>query len=574
LRAYIRRFGSRIRSRVSEAKPSIPLLSRAVSIRVLVLAVIIGALCGFSVSVYDAGLSKLEDFRKQAIEGRLQLLPLLAILGLLLSYLLVMSLGGGRRREYGTELIVNSYLYKRGEISPQDSVVGTISSLFTIGLGGSAGTEGPSLVLGGGLASFMASKLGVKPPELKVLMMAGAAAGLTSVFKAPLTAVLFAIEIPYFYDLATETFLPALLASLTSYMVVELLRGSGPPLSFPTAHSPQSGVGTNLIHVVLLGVVCGIAGVSFVLALRLLERLSDRLRGLIRPLVGGIALGAVVLVFPEVSGVGYDAIKEALLGHIAVSRSMVLALAKVLATGLTLKFGGSGGLFVPSLFVGCMLGRSFGTLVGSDPTLFSVVGMSAVLASTTKALFASVALASELTGHSAFVQGTVAAAVSYLISNGYSFYTSQVSKRLSPSLESLAEVYGELAEEDKLGKLESTPAFKLSKKSPSLAISMPKDEMKRVVSEHSSAEYPVTDSSGILLGVTTARDVADYVMGYASRLRILPCVRTYKSTPLDKLVVKMVKNNAERVYIVDGDTLCGVVDAETLYAYMLALLLS
>ncbi|MEM3892177.1 MAG: chloride channel protein, partial [Nitrososphaerales archaeon] len=138
------------------------------------------------------------------------------IVALLGGYLTIRLWGENKESGCGAELVIERYHFKNGFVSLRDTISRTLASAITIGFGGSAGLEGPSLLLGGGISSFIARRLKLDQKDVKTLFLCGAAAGFSAIFKAPLTGILFALEIPYKRDVETEVFIPASIASVTA----------------------------------------------------------------------------------------------------------------------------------------------------------------------------------------------------------------------------------------------------------------------------------------------------------------------------------------------------------------------
>jgi CIC family chloride channel protein len=159
-----------------------------------------------------------------------------AIIALLGGYLTIRLLAESKECGCGTELVIERYHSRSGFVSLRDTISKTLASAITIGFGGSAGLEGPSLLLGGGISSFITRKLGLNQKDIKKLFLCGAAAGFSAIFKAPLTGILFALEIPYKRDVETEVFIPASIASITAYFTSAVTLGTETIFPNPTLH--------------------------------------------------------------------------------------------------------------------------------------------------------------------------------------------------------------------------------------------------------------------------------------------------------------------------------------------------
>ncbi|MGC8940294.1 MAG: chloride channel protein, partial [Candidatus Bathyarchaeia archaeon] len=170
----------------------------------LILGFVIGLAIFLLVYIYNV-LNSVSFF---IISWNSMLLLASTTVALLGGYLTIIFLAENKKCGCGTELVIERYHFKSGFISLRDTIGRTLASAITIGFGGSAGLEGPSLLLGGGIASFITRRLKLSQNDVKKLFLCGAAAGFSAIFKAPLTGILFALEIPYKRDVETEVFIP------------------------------------------------------------------------------------------------------------------------------------------------------------------------------------------------------------------------------------------------------------------------------------------------------------------------------------------------------------------------------
>lgn len=349
--------------------------------------------------------------------------PLLfGCLALLSGLLVVKAVAGEKAGGCGTHRLIEAYNFKEGSLGFRESLGRTLASVLTIGLGGSAGMEGPSLLLGGGIASSLHRLLRPRGEEERVYVLAGAAAGLSAIFRAPLTGILFALEIPFQRDLAKEAFVPATFSSIAAYLVSASFLGV--ERVFPAIGGGVTLSLELLAHSAALGVLAGFTAKLFVWVY---EQLSRFRRGAFpATLVGGALLGLIGVVAPQALGLGYDSIHAVLSGEAGSWTATFLLLLlslKILATSITLSMGGSGGLFVPSLFVGAMLGAAYSRIaLGADNAILAMCGMAGVVAAGNKTLLASVALVAETAGTPSLMTSLITATVAYYVSGSSSFY--------------------------------------------------------------------------------------------------------------------------------------------------------
>ena len=291
-----------------------------------------------------------------------------------------------------------------GRIRPQVPFVKSVASALCIGTGGSVGREGPIVQIGSALGSALGQATRVSDQRLRLLVACGAAAGISATFNAPIAGVFFALEV-ILRDFETQSFGVVVLSSITAAAVGRAVFGSHAFL-----HLPAFGIASSVEYPLyaLLGVLAAVWGVVFIRVLYGSEDLADRIwRGpeWLRPGVGGLLLGLLLIVLPEMYGVGYPVLERAVDGRYVAGFLLVLLIGKTLATSLTMSIGGSGGVFAPSLFMGAMLGSAYGQAIhavfphaSSSAGAYGLVGMGAVFAASARAPITAVLIIYELTG--------------------------------------------------------------------------------------------------------------------------------------------------------------------------------
>ena len=289
-------------------------------------------------------------------------------------------------RGHGVPEVMYAVAMRGGRIAPKVALVKSFASALCIGGGGSVGREGPIVQIGSSVGSALAQWLRLDTPRVRLLVACGAAGGISATFNAPLAGPFFAMEL-ILRDFAAQSFGAVVLSSVTASIVGRAVLGEDSFLSLPafSVHNPVE----YLLYAVL-GVIVGIVGVAFTKVLYVVEDVCDWVwRGpeWARPAVGGLALGALLLALPEMYGVGYPVLQNAIQGRYVIVFLVLLMLAKMLATSLTIGIGGSGGVFAPTLFVGAMAGSAFGAVVHQwwpsateAAGAYGLVGMGAALA--------------------------------------------------------------------------------------------------------------------------------------------------------------------------------------------------
>ncbi|MCW0212534.1 MAG: chloride channel protein [Pseudonocardia sp.] len=307
-------------------------------------------------------------------------------------------------RGHGVPEVMVAVARNGGRIPARVAAVKSLASALCIGTGGSVGREGPIVQIGSALGSSIGQWLRVPDHRLRLMVACGAAGGISATFNAPIAGVFFALEI-ILRAFSAEAFGVVVISSVTADVVARAIVGNDHIIELP-AYSIGSAAEFPLYAA--LGLLAGVVGWGFARVLYLVEDLCDHVwhgPEWLRPAVGGILLGGVLLALPQMYGVGYPVLENGIAGKYAVGFLLVLMVGKMLATSLTIGIGGSGGVFAPSLFIGGMAGTAFGIAAqalfpGFDlsPGAFGLVGMAAVFAAASQAPIAAVLIVFELTG--------------------------------------------------------------------------------------------------------------------------------------------------------------------------------
>ncbi len=342
-------------------------------------------------------------------------------------------------RGHGVPEVMDAVVRRGGRIKPQVAAVKAVASALTIGGGGSVGREGPIVQIGSALGSTIGSLAGVAAGRMRLLVACGAAGGIAATFNAPLAGVFFAMEL-ILRDFTARSFGMVVLASVTSSVIGRAAFGDEAFLTLP-GFTVEHRV--DYLLFAAIGVLGGLVGVAFTKFLYLVEDACDRLwrwPEWLRPAVGGLVLGVLLLALPEMYGVGYPVLARGVVAHYSLGFLVVLLLGKMLATSLTIGIGGSGGVFAPSLFLGAMLGGAFGLVahdvlpgVAGAPGMYGLLGMAAVFAGAARAPITAVVILFELTGEYSIILPIMAAVVlatgtSHLLTRD-SIYTLKLRRR-------------------------------------------------------------------------------------------------------------------------------------------------
>src|SRR2546425_4693887 len=318
------------------------------------------------------------------------------IVGLLARY------GSEKIRGHGIPEAMEAILIGRSRIEARVAVLKPLSAAIAIGTGGPFGAEGPIIATGGALGSLVGQMLQTTADERKVLLSAGAAAGMTATFGSPVSAVLLAVELLLF-EFRPRSLIPVALASATAAGIRLALVGPRLIFAMPNLGPPS---GAALISYIALG---GVVGVAAVYVTRLVYAIEDGfarlpLHWMWWPAVGGIAVGVIGYWIPQTMGVGYENIEHILSGSMTGQALVLLGSLKFVSWALALGSGTSGGTLAPLFTIGGALGALLGVggafvlpHVGIDPRLAALVGMAAIFAGASRTLLASVVFAFETT---------------------------------------------------------------------------------------------------------------------------------------------------------------------------------
>jgi len=303
---------------------------------------------------------------------------------------------------HGVPEVMEAVALREGRIRPRVVIAKALASSACIASGGSVGREGPIVQIGAAIGSSLGQLLKTGPGRLRTLAGCGAAAGIAATFNAPIAGALFAVEV-VLGDFGVPHFSPIVMASVAATVVSRAYLGDFPAFEIPSYSLVHPG---ELLAYGVLGVLAAFVAIAFIQSLYFAEDRFDEIKLPLpaKACLGGMGVGAIALFYPGILGVGYESINNALMGSPALTLLLPLILAKLLAVGITIGSGGSGGVFAPSLFLGAMLGASVGQVVNmlfpdatAPPGAYALVGMGAVVGATTHAPITAILIIFELT---------------------------------------------------------------------------------------------------------------------------------------------------------------------------------
>ncbi|MBF0566131.1 MAG: chloride channel protein [Nitrospirae bacterium] len=280
-----------------------------------------------------------------------------------------------------------------------------IAPAITIGTGGSAGVEGPSAQIGGGVGSIIGQWLGFSGKRTTLLIASGSAGAIAAIFNAPIAGVMFATEIVLLGNYEMMSFGSVVISAGIATAVSRAYYGPNPAFTVPLYD--VGGIVETPFYI-FFGFFVSIVSVTFI---KVFYKVKDffgelNVHRFLKPIIGAFIVGVIGIFFHQVMSDGYTFIMDALNGNITISLLLILMIFKILATSVTLGSGGAGGVFAPSLFIGAMAGALYGTLVHwlfphltSVPGAYATIGIGTFLAAATHAPLTGIFLLFEMTGN-------------------------------------------------------------------------------------------------------------------------------------------------------------------------------
>lgn len=442
-------------------------------------------------------------------------------IGMLISYLIVRYVIKDNISHGVTKVLVAISKHD-SKIKPHNTWSSLLTSAITIGFGGSVGAEAPIVYTGAAIGSNIGRKLGLSYKEITLLLGCGAAGAISGIFKAPITGVLFTLEILLF-NMSMSSILPLVMSSITAAMVAYFLRGDA--VTFTNTLTAFNF--RNIPYYIVFGIICGFASLYFTrTTLKAEDILSKIKRPVNRWILCAVGLGILIFLFPPLYGEGYGVISNLLSGKEEISSIgntifveyfgtspwvlpiffLAVFVLKVFSMSLTNAGGGVGGTFGPTLFMGGILGfvvaRSCNLLGMSVPeTNFALVGMAGLMAGVMQAPLTAIFLIAEITdGYTLLLPLIITSSISYATIRSmepYSIYTKRIAKQgLLLTHDSDQAVLTLL----KVGNL-------IEKDFTQVNMSDTLGNLVAAVSSSKRNIFPVTDSAGMLHGVINLYDI-------------------------------------------------------------------
>ncbi len=478
---------------------------------------------------------------------------------------------------HGVTKILYAISRRQSRIKRHNTWSSIIASSITIGFGGSVGAEAPIVLTGSAIGSNLGSLFKMERRTLMLLVGCGAAGAVAGIFKAPIAGLVFTLEV-LMIDLTMTSLLPLLISSVTAATLSYLATGQEAMFQFHLDEPFELG---RIPYVIALGVFCGLVSLYFTRAMNRLEGVFGRLNTPYKKLVlGGVLLSVLIFLFPPLYGEGYDTIELLLNGtrnedwdtvmnnslfyghsNLLLVYLMLIIVFKVFASSATNGGGGCGGIFAPSLYLGCIAGFVFSHFSNEfDVTAylpeknFALMGMAGVMSGVMHAPLTGVFLIAELTGgYDLFLPLMIVSVSAYLtiiVFEPHSIYSMRLAKK------------GELLTHHKdkavltLMKVENVVETDFIAVRPEMELA----DMVKVIAQSRRNIFPVTDEEGKLLGIVLLDDIRNimfrqelYHRFTVNRFMTSPPARLYNTDNMEQVMRTFDDTKAWNLPVVDQE---------------------
>lgn len=476
---------------------------------------------------------------------------------------------------HGVTKILYAISQRKSRIKPHNMWTSIVASSVTIGFGGSVGAEAPIVLTGAAIGSNLGRLFKMEQKTLMLLVGCGAAGAIAGIFKAPIAGLVFVIEV-LMLDLTMTSVLPLLITSVTAATVSYIFTGTEAMFKFSQT---EAFVIERIPYVILLGIFCGLISLYFTRVMNWIEGEYRRYGTTYwrKFMMGGIMLSLLIFIFPPLYGEGYDTIGLLLNGQFAglVDNSMfyplndsyfgiviflgLILLTKVFASSATNGGGGCGGIFAPSLYLGCIAGFIFAHICNYFPFTmylseknFALLGMAGIMSGVMHAPLTGVFLIAELTGgYDLFLPLMIVSIGSYitiLMFEPHSIYSMRLAQK------------GELLTHHKdkavltLLSADNVIERDFQVVSPEMTLG----DMVKVIARSSRNTFPVVDDRGILLGIVLLDNIRNimfrpelYNRFHVSKFMVSAPAKIVVNTPMDQIMQIFDDTKAWNLPVVD-----------------------
>jgi chloride channel protein, CIC family len=442
-------------------------------------------------------------------------IPIPIIGGLIVG--LMARFGSSAIRGHGIPEAMEQVLLNESRIPARITFLKPVSAAIAIGTGGPFGAEGPIIATGGALGSLIGQIRRTTANERKVLLAAGAAAGMAATFGTPVSAVLLAVELLLF-EYSPRSIIPVSLASATATGIRAAFMGTEPVFSMPAVPPPDF---VSLAIYVALGFFMGLVAVGISRALYWIEDRFEHLpiHWMWWPAIGAVAVGVIGWISPDTLGVGYVNIDHILSGTIVGPALLLLVVAKLVSWEIALGSGTSGGTLAPLMTIGGGIGALAGGLVHVDPRMAALVGMATMFAGASHAVLTSAVFAFEATRQTSGLLPVLAGcAAAYLVSIRLMPYSIMTEKLARRGTRIRPEMHSDYLDRVLVKDIAGQDPVTLRADD---AVEDVRDWMVARAPGSTHQGFPVLDASGDIVGVVTRRDLLDLELPLTAHVRDL-----------------------------------------------------
>ena len=510
------------------------------------------------------------NFAADEVNYLFLLYPVVGILlsGLFVKYIVRDDIG------HGVTKILYAISQRKCRIKAHNTWTSIVASGVTIGFGGSVGAEAPIVLTGAAIGSNLGQLFRLEQKTLMILVGCGAAGAIAGIFKAPIAGLVFVIEV-LMLDLTMTSVLPLLITSVTAATVSYIFTGTDAMFRFSQT---EDFLIDRIPYVILLGIFCGMVSLYFTRTMNYIEGIYRKLGGYWKKFfLGGSMLSVLIFIFPPLYGEGYDTITSLLNGSFAdlmdnstfyplnsnywgiIIFLMFIILTKVFASSATNAGGGCGGIFAPSLYLGCIAGFIFAhasnyfelTMYLPEKN-FALLGMAGVMSGVTHAPLTGVFLIAELTGgYELFLPLMIVSLISFItirIFEPHSIYAMRLAQKGELLTHHKDRAVLTLLSQENIIEKDFIPV------SPDMTLG----DMVKVIAKSSRNTFPVVDDKGILLDIVQLDDIRNimfrpelYDRFHVSKFMVSAPAKINVNTPMDKIMRIFDDTKAWNLPVVD-----------------------
>jgi CIC family chloride channel protein len=556
---------------------------------ILILSLLVGILSGLAAILLKNAIHFTHDTLTElfSAEGQKYWLFILPALGILLTVLFVHffvkdNIG------HGVSRILFAISKKNSKIKSHNSYSSVVASTLTIGFGGSVGAEAPIVLTGAAIGSNIGKLLKLDYKSITLLLGCGTAGAVSGIFNAPIAGLLFALEV-LMLDLTLASIAPLLIATVSAAMVSFFFMGKSVVFSYTVIQPFEL---SNIPFFIILGIFCGLMSFYFTKSAMYIESLYGEIKNTyFKWFAGSLVLILMIFLMPPLYGEGYDTIKSLLKGDVSTILTgnllnftgdnkyellgflILILFTKVIATYATTGGGGVGGVFAPTLFMGCVAGFFTGrtlnnfSFINVSESNFAVVGMAGMMAGVMHAPLTAIFLIAELTGgYELLIPLIITSTIAYvtiMYFEPHSIYTKRLAGR------------GELITHDRdkailtLMQLDAIIEKDLITVSPAMSLG----DFVKVIAQSKRNIFPVVNDEMMLIGVVSLSDIRNIIFNteiyeetFVSDLMIVPENHVNISDSMDLIMKKFEESSAWNLPVVDKGKYVGFLSKSNIFS--------